>query len=145
MAWGTGLDEVTDYLVASDGSLWYCRQAVNGVSLTGQIRRIVYTGPVSVSDDGVGGLDFLPPYPLPARDGAAFEYRLSDARAVELSLFDLVGGGSACSTPVLAGRVRTASDGTGGTKRVARWRAASISRALVAGRSERVRRIVVGR
>jgi glucose/arabinose dehydrogenase len=145
VAWGTGLDEVTDYLVASDGSLWYCRQAVNGVSLTGQIRRIVYTGPVSVSDDGVGGLDFLPPYPLPARDGAAFEYRLSDARAVELSLFDLVGR-RVC--------VLDAGPRGPGAHRI-RWNgrdeagrpvASGLYFArLVAGRSERVRRIVVGR
>src|SRR5215470_18990728 len=40
--WATGMDEVSDYALARDGSLWYCRQGVNFAANTGQIRRIAY-------------------------------------------------------------------------------------------------------
>jgi glucose/arabinose dehydrogenase len=145
IAWGTGLDEVTDYLTASDGSLWYCRQAVNGDSLTGQIRRIVYTPPVSVGEGSMEGLAFLPPYPLPVRDGVTLEYRMPAAQIVELSIFDPSGR-----------RVRLLAAGgrNAGTHRV-HWdgRDESGHRAtsglyfarIIVGRSELVRRIVVCR
>ncbi len=46
-AWGTGFDKVSDWRLAADGSLWFCRQSVNYIPLTGSLGRIRGPGLVS--------------------------------------------------------------------------------------------------
>lgn len=38
--WGTGFSQVSDWRIASDGSLWYCKQSVNFAGGTGSFGRI---------------------------------------------------------------------------------------------------------
>ena len=85
--WATGLGAATDYLVAPDGSLWYCRQQ------PGDIRRILWTGSVAVPPAAppAGIATFSAPYPSPSRGAVRFEYSLNRALEVELAILDLGG------------------------------------------------------
>jgi glucose/arabinose dehydrogenase len=69
-----GQSAATDWLVAPDGSLYYCR------IYPGEIRRIWYTDPnaefLSVRGSGGPRLDFRAPYPSPSRGGVTFDYAL---------------------------------------------------------------------
>ena len=89
--WATGMDEVSDYLPANDGSLWYCRQGVAFAANTGQIRRIVYTGIVGVGEAPTSGVEFSAPRPMPAHGEVALEYRLPAPARIELAILDVSG------------------------------------------------------
>jgi len=89
--WATGMDEVSDYALARDGSLWYCRQGVNFAANTGQIRRIAYTGTVDVAPGTPAVTAFAPPRPTPSHGVLALEYSLAAAARVTLSVHDLAG------------------------------------------------------
>ena len=66
--WAEGFEFVSDYVVAADGSLWYCRQADGDFeNPTGQIRRIV---PITTLD--------VPDAPAPA--AVTFAPRASSTR-----------------------------------------------------------------
>ena len=90
--WGQGFDEVSDWAVGPDGALWYCRQGVNYVPNTGDIRRIVATGAAGVPPPTAsGGVEFAPPRPTPAIGHATFRYALAAPAAVTLVVFDAAG------------------------------------------------------
>lgn len=89
--WATGLDEVSDYMMATDGSLWYCRQGVDFTDSTGEIRRIAYAGVLAVEDGSRGGIGLLPPHPSPTTSGVDFGYSLPARATPELIVFDLAG------------------------------------------------------
>ena len=85
------MDEVSDYEMAADGSLWYCRQGVNFVANTGAVRRIAYTGTLGVGDRSRLGVTFAAPWPTPASQSVEFAYTLPAATRAEFAIFDLAG------------------------------------------------------
>lgn len=89
--WGSGTTYISDWLVAPDGALWYCRMLTGGGGDPGEIRRIRYTGNVSVPGSDPPRLAFRAPFPSPARDRVTLEYVLPADGPVSLAIFD-VGG-----------------------------------------------------
>jgi hypothetical protein len=91
--WGLGFEEVTDFLIAPDGSLWYCRQARNAVPMTGELHRIVHVPSALGVDPGRDGreVSFAPPHPSPASGAVHFRYALTADAVVRLELFDTQG------------------------------------------------------
>lgn len=90
--WATGLENVSDYAVAPDGTLWYCRQSDGGIGATGQIRRIASTRVTAVEGAPASPrVSFARPYPSPARNTVRFSYMLAEAAETELVLLDLSG------------------------------------------------------
>lgn len=84
--WGRGFDGVSDYLVAGDGSIWYCNQA------TGEVRRMVH--------NGSGGVVVPPesptlvlnaPYPQPSAGAVTFSLHLGVATTVKATIHDIRG------------------------------------------------------
>ncbi len=88
--WGSGFQQVSDWLVGCDGALWYCRQSTGFQDNTGEIRRIAYGGQVGVPLPRFR-VDFRPPWPSPARGVVYFDYGLSLGARVELTLYDVMG------------------------------------------------------
>jgi glucose/arabinose dehydrogenase len=91
MLWATGLQNVSDYAQAPDGTLWYVKQSVAGGANTGQIRRIRYAGALGADGPGGRGLALAAPAPNPARGGVRFAYALATDARVELCVFDAAG------------------------------------------------------
>ena len=90
--WGTGLQQVSDYAVGPDGSLWFCRQFVNPSTPTGEIRRIVRTSAVGVPRPlSAPGPAFAAPFPSPSAGAIYFSYTLSEPSDVTLVILDLGG------------------------------------------------------
>jgi len=90
--WATGLQQVSDYAVGPDGSLWFCRQFVNPSTPTGEIRRIVRTSAVGVPRPlTAAGPSFAAPFPSPSADAIYFSYTLSERAEVTLVILDLGG------------------------------------------------------
>jgi len=89
--WGTGLAEVSDYLVAADGSLWYCRQGIGGASNTGEIRRIAYTGVTGVESPPSTTLILEAPHPSPGVGQVTLHYRLPALVRIDLKIYDVAG------------------------------------------------------
>ena len=89
--WGSGPFWISDWLVAPDGALWYCRMLGGNGSGPGEIRRIVYTGVVSAGPGPAAALAFAPPYPSPAAGSVTFEFALPVAGPVSLAIHDLAG------------------------------------------------------
>lgn len=89
--WGTGANFVADWLTAPDGSLWYCRMLTAGGGGPGQIRRIRYTGTLSVPPNPVGQVEFRAPYPSPSNGDVAFDYSIPADAMVELVIYDFAG------------------------------------------------------
>jgi glucose/arabinose dehydrogenase len=91
--WAEGFEFVSDYVVAADGSLWYCRQADGDFeNPTGQIRRIVPITTLDVPDaPAPAAVTFAPPWPAPAHGAVHFAFTLSASAEVELVIFDLTG------------------------------------------------------
>ncbi|TMQ47522.1 MAG: T9SS type A sorting domain-containing protein [Candidatus Eisenbacteria bacterium] len=89
--WATGLTQVSDYLVGPDGALWYCKQAVNNGTNTGQIRRIAYMPPAQAGDPPAGQVGFAAPYPSPTSRSVTLSYSLPRAAHTELAVYDLDG------------------------------------------------------
>jgi glucose/arabinose dehydrogenase len=90
--WGQGFDEVSDWAVGPDGALWYCRQGVNYLPGTGDIRRIVTTSDTGVPPpSGPTGVQFAPPRPSPAAGRVTLHYTLDTVARVSLAVFDATG------------------------------------------------------
>ena len=87
---GIGHGRVSDYLMAPDGSLWYCRQSVDFAANTGMIRRIVYSG-VLATDDPPMGVGLLRAYPSPSSAGLDLTNGLPARAIADLMVFDLAG------------------------------------------------------
>jgi hypothetical protein len=86
------LQQVSDYAIGPDGSLWFCRQFVNPSTSTGQIRRIVRTSTVGVPHPlSAAGPCFAVPYPSPSAGAIHFSYSLSEPADVTLVILDLGG------------------------------------------------------
>lgn len=112
--WGSGAIWISDWLVASDGSLWYCRMLTGNSSGPGEIRRIRYAGTVSVAIPGDRPVEFRPPFPSPARGGVTLDYALADGARVSLAIHDAGGRrvrALATAEPRAAGRHRAEWDG----------------------------------
>jgi hypothetical protein len=91
--WGTGFEEIADFLNGPDGALWYCRMASEYQPGTGEIGRIYYAT-VALGVDGEGtaaSVVFAPPYPSPAHDMVHFAYDLPAVATVDISVFDVAG------------------------------------------------------
>ena len=90
--WGQGFTQVSDWAVGPDGALWYCRQATNGASNTGDIREVIDTGDTSVPPPAPrGAIEFAPPRPTPAIGHVTLRYTLGTAARVSLTIFDAAG------------------------------------------------------
>ena len=87
--WATGLNNVADYLLGPDGSLWYCVQYDGSTSGDGEIRRIVTNTTVSVPSSQL--VQFAAPFPSPAVGSVRLEFSLAQSAAVELAIYDLRG------------------------------------------------------
>mgnify|MGYP001619559129 CR=1 FL=1 len=88
--WGTGFDEVSDYLVGPDGALWYCRQSLFYTSSTGSIHRVVSTVPDTIPPQAAA-FDFAPPRPTPAKGAVTLAWTLPAPAVVRLEIHDLSG------------------------------------------------------
>ncbi|HKQ56753.1 MAG TPA: PQQ-dependent sugar dehydrogenase [Candidatus Eisenbacteria bacterium] len=89
--WAVGPYFISDWLVAHDGTLWYCAMlGPSGVG-PGFIRRIRYGGVVSAPPPPAAGPEFHPPHPNPARAGVTLEFMLAKPGTVALSIHDLAG------------------------------------------------------
>ena len=85
--WGTGPNPssmISDWLTGPDGALYYCH-------ITGEIRRIRYTGTSSVPPMTAGALDFRAPYPSPTREAVSLDFVVPHDAQVTLGIFDLSG------------------------------------------------------
>jgi glucose/arabinose dehydrogenase len=89
--WASGLEQVSDFAAAGDGSLWYCLQARDYAPNSGEIRRIRYRGVVTVQPAIAPPFAFEAPFPSPARGAVRLGYVLASEARVELALFDLHG------------------------------------------------------
>jgi hypothetical protein len=89
--WATGGTWVSDWLTAPDGSLWYCRMLSGNGSGLGQLRRIRYTGVLSVPPGPVPPLEFRAPFPSPSSGWVSFDFFLPAEALVELAIYDLGG------------------------------------------------------
>ncbi len=118
--WGSGAIWISDWLVASDGSLWYCRMLTGNSTGPGQIRRIRYNGTVSVPGPAARPVEFRAPFPSPSRGRVTFEYALASDGPVSLTIHDAAGR-RVCA--LAAGEARDAGlhrlewDGRGGDGR----------------------------
>lgn len=75
-----------------DGTIWYTRYWTTYPNPnSGQIRRIRYTGVVSVPDPAAFAPAFRAPYPSPSSGPTTFEFTLAAAARVSLTLYDLRG------------------------------------------------------
>ncbi|MEO5989409.1 MAG: PQQ-dependent sugar dehydrogenase [Candidatus Eisenbacteria bacterium] len=89
--WATGVGQISDALVAPDGSIWYVRQGVNYAVNTGQVRVIRFVGTVDSPGARSATLHFSPPQPNPSHGTTRFAFILPTASRVELALCDLSG------------------------------------------------------
>jgi glucose/arabinose dehydrogenase len=83
--WGQGFGGVSDWMIGPDGAIWYCLQS------PGDIRRIRYTGALSVPPSAGGAIEFAPPRPSPAIGAVTLRYTLPGAARVSLAVFDAGG------------------------------------------------------
>jgi len=90
--WATNGVGISDWLEAPDGTVWYCRM-VTGVTMTGpgQLRRIRYTGVLSVPPPSGSTLEFSAPYPSPSGANVSLDYVLPASASVEIVIYDLSG------------------------------------------------------
>jgi len=89
--WGSGATWVSDWLETADGAMLYCRMLSGTGSGPGSIRRIRYAAPVAATAPPGGALEFRAPYPSPARDLVALDYRLAADASVRLTVYDVAG------------------------------------------------------
>jgi glucose/arabinose dehydrogenase len=87
--WGSGPESISDWLVAPDGALVYCRMFDGGG--IGVIRRIRYTGTTSVPEPAATALELRAPYPAPARTTVSVDYVLASDALVTIAIYDLTG------------------------------------------------------
>jgi flagellar hook capping protein FlgD len=88
--WGVGPTSISDWLVAPNGALTYCLMLTSGGTGPGAIRRIRYTGTVSVPAM-TPAVEFRAPYPSPTRANATLEYSLAADASVAIAIYDLKG------------------------------------------------------
>ncbi len=86
--WATGVGQISDALVAPDGSIWYVRQGVNYAPNTGQVRIIRYTGTLDAPGRPAVALDFSPARPNPSHGTTRFAFTLPISGRAELALLD---------------------------------------------------------
>ena len=89
--WGNGADYVSEWLEAPDGTLWYVRLLTSSGSFPGEIRRIRYTGTVSVPPSVARSVELRPPYPSPSRAEVSLEFVLAGEAEVSLAIHDIGG------------------------------------------------------
>jgi hypothetical protein len=89
--WGLGFDYVSDVVEMSDGSLWYCRQMINGASLTGELRRIAYASSLAAPMAGTAELELQTPRPSPSVGSATLRWSQPQRDRVRLVVHDLNG------------------------------------------------------
>jgi glucose/arabinose dehydrogenase len=93
--WAEGMDGVSDYSVAPDGSLWYCRQHVNYLGNSGEIHRIFPTpatlGLGGPGERGAATFALATPYPQPAKGSVRFRFTLGAKQAATLTIYDVRG------------------------------------------------------
>jgi glucose/arabinose dehydrogenase len=91
--WATGNGTNSDFLVAPDGSLWYCQMHLGYFEQnTGQIRRIRYTQHVGVEPHPTtSGIALSAPYPSPTSGAVTIAYTLPRDATVTLEIFDPLG------------------------------------------------------
>ncbi len=88
--WGAGFETVTDYALAADGALWYCRQFEVPFTGPGQIRRIRPSGPLAVRETP-GTVTFAKPFPQPSEGRVEFAWTLATTARVSLVIHDVRG------------------------------------------------------
>ncbi|HEY2954806.1 MAG TPA: PQQ-dependent sugar dehydrogenase [Candidatus Eisenbacteria bacterium] len=90
--WATGLGAASDYAIAADGSLWYCRQFTGGSGPTGVVRRIVNLTSTDVAGEARAARPLLaPPRPCPSAGETHLAYTLPAPAEVTLAILDLRG------------------------------------------------------
>jgi len=89
--WATNVLQMSDALIAPDGSIWYAKQSIAYAANTGQVRVIRYTGTLDVPGGSTAALDFAPAQPNPARGSTRFAFTLGAAARAELTVLDLSG------------------------------------------------------
>ena len=82
--WGTGITNVSDWLIGPDGALYYVQQ------FPGEIHRIAYTGPPAGVVDGPGASTLrASPNPCFAiSSGVSIEFDLAQPAPIRLDVFD---------------------------------------------------------
>jgi glucose/arabinose dehydrogenase len=88
--WAEGFEEVTDYLVGPDGSIWYIDHDPLQEPVS-EIRRIFYRGSTLSVPEGRARFALAPPRPSPARGPVSLSFSLSAAGYVDLGIFDVSG------------------------------------------------------
>ena len=89
--WGRGFEFVSDVVEMSDGSLWYCRQTIDNVSLTGELRRIAYAPILAAATTGAAELALQTPRPSPSMGTATLRWSQPQRDRVRLVVHDLNG------------------------------------------------------
>lgn len=90
--WGRDYDGVTTYTIGPDGALWYAKYAEQYTWVTGEIRRIRWTGPpAATASNPLGGTRLEPPAPLPARNQVRLAWQLDRPGHITLEAFDVTG------------------------------------------------------
>jgi hypothetical protein len=90
--WGTGFEQVSDYLQGPDGALWYVRNSAQYLDNTGEIHRIFHLdGALAVPPPAGRDLELGAPFPSPARGAANLPFSLARRSRVSLSIFDAQG------------------------------------------------------
>lgn len=89
--WGSGPPYIPDLAVAPDGSLWYVLMGTDNGNGPGAIRRIRYTGTVSVPAAARSAAEFRAPFPSPARGRVTFDIVLARDAPVSLAVHDAGG------------------------------------------------------
>jgi glucose/arabinose dehydrogenase len=89
--WGNGFDAVSDVVQMFDGSLWYCRQSVDGAGLSGELRRIAFVQTVAVPVADAAELALQTPQPSPSRGDVTLRWTQPRPERVRLVVFDLSG------------------------------------------------------
>jgi glucose/arabinose dehydrogenase len=87
--WGSGFDTITDCLQAPDGSLWYCRQSVDYVADTGQIRRLSFG--VTTDAPMPGRLARLDVSPSPSHGRVRVRATVHEAGSCEVRVLNVHG------------------------------------------------------
>jgi glucose/arabinose dehydrogenase len=90
MDWATGMNQVADVVILSDGSLVFVRQSVGYAPLSGEIRRITYPQTADIPRLS-GPVAFAPPQPTPSRGAATLSWSQPVESPVRLTVLDVTG------------------------------------------------------
>jgi glucose/arabinose dehydrogenase len=91
--WASGLENVSDWRVGPDGSLYACRQFLPGFFRNkGTIEKIVYTKTASVDTGGTSSYALrLSSYPSPARNSVTLTYTPANGPGGTIRIYDVRG------------------------------------------------------